>query len=56
MDLHQGIINTENDETDIDLDLLRKYITYAKVNCAPRLSEEAGAVLKSFYIKDREEA
>jgi len=44
------------DESEIDIDLLRKYITYAKVTCAPRLSEEAGAILKSYYIKDREEA
>lgn len=56
MDLHQGIITYEKEDSDIDLDLLRKYITFAKVTCAPRLSEEAGSVLKNFYIKDREEA
>ena len=46
----------EMDESEMDLDLLRKYITLAKVTCAPRLTEEAGAILKNFYIKDREEA
>lgn len=56
LSIHQGKIQSEMEELEIDIDLFRKYITFAKVTCAPRLSEEAGAVLKSFYIKDREEA
>lgn len=56
INLHQGRVQNEQDETEIDIELLRKYITYAKVSCAPRLTEEAGAILKSYYIKDREEA
>ena len=35
---------------------MKKYITYAKLKCTPRLSEEAGSVLKDFYVKDRQEA
>jgi DNA replication licensing factor MCM5 len=53
VNLHMGIIQNEAQNSEIDIDLLRKYIGYAKMKCAPRLSEEAGAVLKDFYVKDR---
>ena len=56
IDLQMGKAINDMDESEFDLDLLRKYITMAKVTCSPRLTEEAGAVLKNFYIKDREEA
>ena len=55
--LHQGNrgdFGTEN--TEIDLDLLTKYITYAKIHCTPQLTEEAGTLLKDFYVNDRQEA
>ena len=51
-----GKIGNEYDQGEFDLDLLRKYITMAKVTCSPRLTESAGALLKNYYIKDREEA
>lgn len=51
-----GVIQENAEEAEIDLDLMRKYVTYAKMKCAPRLSEEAGAALKDFYVKDRQEA
>ena len=51
-----GKATNDMDESEFDLDLLRKYITLAKVTCSPWLTEEAGAVLKNYYIKDREEA
>jgi len=37
----------------IDPAFLKKYITYAKVNCKPVLTEEAGKRLKEFYINLR---
>lgn len=56
IDLQMGKATNDMDESEFDLDLLRKYITLAKVTCSPRLTEEAGASLKNYYIKDREEA
>lgn len=54
--LHSGANTYDTEKTEIDVDLLKKYITYAKTHCAPRLSEEAGAVLKDFYVKDRNDS
>ena len=56
VNLHMGTHSDEMQRTEIDLNLLRKYITLAKVKCSPRLSEESGAALKDFYVKDRQEA
>jgi len=56
IELQMGKIGNEYDQGEFDLDLLRKYITMAKVTCSPRLTESAGALLKNYYIKDREEA
>lgn len=38
---------------DIEIDLLRKYIAYARANCHPTLTEEAGEALKQFYLDMR---
>ncbi|CAI2387290.1 unnamed protein product [Moneuplotes crassus] len=54
--LHAGADNFDVEKTEIDIELLKKYITYAKVHCSPRLSPEAGALLKDFYVKDRTES
>ena len=54
--LHQGTDNFNQDKSEIDIDLLKKYITFAKVYCSPRLSAESGAILKEFYVKDRAES
>jgi len=35
---------------------IRKYIAYAKKNCLPVLTKEAGKTLKSFYLKTRKKA
>lgn len=34
---------------------MKKYIQYAKAKCSPRLSEEAGQVLTSSYVKIRDD-
>jgi len=39
---------------DIDLDELRNYIAYAKMNCAPRLDEESAITLQNLYVEDRQ--
>jgi DNA replication licensing factor MCM5 len=51
--LHTGTGIINQDQAEIDIDLLKKYITYAKSTCSPRLTEESGAILKDFYVKDR---
>ncbi|MEM5811519.1 MAG: minichromosome maintenance protein MCM [Candidatus Aenigmatarchaeota archaeon] len=43
----------EYSKPKIDLDLLRKYIAYAKSRCKPKLTEEAGRKLKEFYLSLR---
>ncbi|MHA1355989.1 MAG: hypothetical protein ACTSR1_12530 [Candidatus Heimdallarchaeota archaeon] len=35
------------------MELLRKYISYAKVNSKPRLSQEAATRLEEFYLEMR---
>jgi len=40
-------------ETPISMELLRKYISYAKVNSKPRLSQEAATRLEEFYLEMR---
>ena len=39
---------------EYSLDDLRKYITYSKMKCSPRLSEEAGHMLQDLYVADRQ--
>ena len=41
---------TENVEPEIDAELLRKYIAYAKRNCYPMMTEEAKAEIRDFYV------
>jgi replicative DNA helicase Mcm len=41
---------TEKVEPEIDAELLRKYIAYAKRNCYPMMSEEAKAQIRDFYV------
>lgn len=53
VNLHTGASGLAQENSEIDISLLKKYITYAKVNCSPRLSEESGAIMKDFYVKDR---
>lgn len=43
----------EDSASDIPIDLLKKYITYAKMKFYPRLSEEAGHKLQDLYVADR---
>ena len=39
----------------IDAELLRKYIAYAKRNCYPRMTDEARAAIRDFYVDLRAE-
>ena len=47
-------IHKENTvDYEIEPDLLRKYIAYARKNVNPQLTEEANDVLKEFYVSTR---
>ncbi|NOQ55411.1 MAG: MCM family protein [Nanohaloarchaea archaeon] len=45
--------NPEIDDVPIDSELLRKYIAYARSNCAPKLTKPAIATIKEFYVSIR---
>ncbi|MEM5836495.1 MAG: minichromosome maintenance protein MCM [Candidatus Aenigmatarchaeota archaeon] len=38
----------------IDAELFRKYVAYARKNCHPKLSKEAGEEIKNFFVSLRE--
>jgi DNA replicative helicase MCM subunit Mcm2 (Cdc46/Mcm family) len=40
---------------DLDVPAMKKYIQYCKAKCRPTLSEEAGQVLTSAYVKIRDD-
>lgn len=43
----------EEQQGEISMEDLRKYITYARMKVFPRLSEEAGHMLQDMYVADR---
>jgi DNA replication licensing factor MCM5 len=44
----------QNGQGNLDVSAMKKYIQYCKARCSPRLSEEAGDVLVSSYVKIRD--
>ncbi len=44
---------TEDVAPEIDAELLRKYIAYAKRNCYPTMTEEAKSEIQEFYVQLR---
>jgi len=42
-------------QVELDVPAMKKYIQYCKAKCSPRLSEEAGEVLTSSYVKIRDD-
>ena len=48
--------NVEKFSPDIDLDLLRKYIAYARKYVKPKLTPQAKRLLKEFYVEMRNSA
>ncbi len=50
LNLHQNIFP---EEPEFDTDFLRKYIAYAKIHVKPRLTDEAIAEIKQYYLKMR---
>ncbi|OAQ53301.1 hypothetical protein HTG_07425 [Natrinema mahii] len=52
LEVGQGEIEEMTDQVDpeIDAELLRKYIAYAKQNCHPRMTEAARNAIRDFYV------
>ena len=44
----------QSGQGNLDVSAMKKYIQYCKARCSPRLSEEAGDVLVSSYVKIRD--
>lgn len=40
----------------LEPELIRKYIAYARTHCEPRLTGEAGKILRTFYLRTRKKA
>jgi replicative DNA helicase Mcm len=58
-ELARALLNKEfvvDKSETLDLDLFKKYITYAKANCFPRLTGDAKVLLQEFYVNTRQEA
>jgi DNA replication licensing factor MCM5 len=53
VNLHTHAKISEEMTSEISLEDLRKYVTYAKMKFRPRLSEEAGHMLQDLYVADR---
>ncbi|EED96028.1 mcm5-like protein [Thalassiosira pseudonana CCMP1335] len=56
MGVHIGNSGGEGDGAgELDVPTMKKYIQYCKAKCAPRLSDEAGDILASSYVKIRDD-
>ena len=53
LDLHMKGGRQEESAGEIPLDILRKYVCYAKSRVQPKLSEEACHMLQNLYVTDR---
>lgn len=58
-ELARALLNKEfvvDESETVDLDLFKKYITYAKANCSPVLTDGARQLLQEFYVDTRQAA
>ena len=56
LDLHQGKLPKNIESADIEFDILKKYIRYARMRINPRLTIAASEKLQSIYVADRQKA
>ena len=53
-ELHMnGKSQDKENDSEIALEDLKKYIAYAKMKSTPKLTQEAADILKNFYVQDR---
>lgn len=58
-ELANALLNKEfivDESETLDVDLFKKYITYAKAHCFPVLDNEAKVLLREFYVNTRQAA
>ena len=58
-ELAKALLNKEfivDESETLELDLFKKYITYAKAHCFPVLEDEAKVLLREFYVNTRQAA
>ena len=53
VNLHTYAKAREDTSSEISIEMMKKYLTYAKMKYFPRLSEEAGHILQDMYVSDR---
>jgi DNA replication licensing factor MCM5 len=53
VNLHMGNTISLDEQGDIDMNLLRKYIAFARSKCFPKLQEDSMKLLQNFYVADR---
>jgi replicative DNA helicase Mcm len=46
----------EESKPSLNPDVIRKFVAYSKTNCHPTLTEEAGKILKKFYLNTRKKS
>lgn len=54
--LHTRDGKMEEERAEFDLNELRNYILYAKMNVNPRMNQEAAITLQNLYVEDRKKA
>lgn len=53
VNLHMGNTVSLDEQGDIDINLLRKYIAFARSKCFPKLQEDSMKLLQNYYVADR---
>jgi len=53
LSIHRGEENTEEEIPIIETELIRKYISYARRHCYPKLTREASEKIEEFYVQLR---
>jgi DNA replication licensing factor MCM5 len=53
VNLHMGNTIALEEQGEIDINDLRKYIAFARSKCAPKLQEDSMKLLQNFYVSDR---
>ncbi|KAJ3358428.1 minichromosome maintenance protein 5 [Allomyces javanicus] len=55
MGIHRQNVTEDLNQVDFDMHTMRRYITYARSRCSPRLGEEAAERLSSYFVRIRSE-
>lgn len=55
MNIHMNRATEQQAVGEIDIDKMKRYITYCKTRCAPTLSEEASEKLSSHFVALRKQ-